>query len=243
MEQVLRLNWPRCRDGYSLIQFDARKVDWPRYESDGVAQQQQLTEDEQRFLLRWGRRLRLNQPGDEQEQWFLEKSAREVAPEILAKEPRLFSKLSAAQDDDEALLEFVDEHGLLWTDAPCSMSHVRNCAEFLHNLIERRNSEARRNTSNWLKKAVREFRTGFNGDIHVVPEAKNNKIQMTLLPNDLRVAMLLQFIFFGSKDLEINQCACCRNYIPKGARQNRADRKYCSNSCRQRDYRKRKQNG
>ena len=67
MKQVLRLKWPRCRDGYGLIQFDARKVDWPRYEKDEDAKQPQLTGDEQRFLCTWGPRLRLNEPGDEQE--------------------------------------------------------------------------------------------------------------------------------------------------------------------------------
>ena len=238
MEQVLRLDWPRCRDGYSLIQFDAQKVDWPRYERNEAARQPRLTEDEQRFLLRWGQRLRFSQEGDEQEYWFLEKSERVVEPDILAKEPRLFSKLSAAKDDTKKLLQFVDEYGLLWISEPCSLSQVQNCARLIHKLIDRRNSEGRRNASNWLKKTMEQFRTGFDGDVHIVPVIKNNRVQLIIRPDDLRIAMLLQFIFDGSRDFKITQCECCGNYIPKGARQNRADRKYCSNACRQRVYRR-----
>jgi hypothetical protein len=238
MEQVLRLNWPRCPDGYDLVQFDRRKVDWEKYSRDENPNQQQLSKDEQRFLAVWGEHLTIFRPGDEEEQWFLARTKRITKPDIIAKEPRLFAKFAEAKSNDLKQIQFVNEHGLLFHNCPCSLSTINYWATTMSKLIAQRDSEKRRKDSSWLKATMKHFQSGLGSNIDIDPEIHEGDMRLILKPADLIIAMLIQFIFTGSKAFLINQCLCCGNYIPKGPKQNRVDRKYCSNACRQRNFRK-----
>jgi hypothetical protein len=237
MQQVLRLNWPVCRDGYDLVKFDSRKVDWPLFLRTEEARQSQLTDQEQRFLERWGERLSLNDPGEEEELWFMPRSKRISTFDVLAKEPRLYSKLAGARGSDVKLQKFVSDYGLLWQNEPCSLAHLRACASRLHDLMEMRNVVDRRRKFEWLTAAMKNFNGGFSSDINFSPEVVNNRVEFILRPEDLRIALMVQLIFSGSKNLKVNQCANCGNFIPKGPKQYRQDRKHCSDACRQQAYR------
>ena len=238
MQQVLRLNWPVCRDGYELVKFDSKKVDWPLFLKTEGAQQPQLTDQEQRFLDQWGERLSLNGLGDEEELWFLPRSTRVQSPNIMAKEPRLFNILSDARSSEIKIKRFVDQYGLLWSNMPCSLSSVKHLAHSIHRLIELQASKDRRKKIEWLELAKGYFDRGFGSDIQFRPEFNSGAIEFVLRPADLELALILQLIFSGSKQLQIHQCANCGNFISKGSKQCRIDRKYCSNACRQKAYRK-----
>ena len=241
MEQVLRLKWPRCPDGYDLIQFDPRKVDWERYHSDENPNQPQLTSDEQRFLATWGEQLTTFERGDETEQWFLARTKRIIKPNIMAKEPRLFLEFAETRSDVKKQRKFVDDYGLLWNGSPCALTTVSLWASTMDKLIKRRESERRRNETSWLKEVMKNFDSGLGSDVHIHPDVHNGDVRLILKPNDLRIAMLIQLMFSRSNNITVTYCAYCDNLMPKGPQLNRIDRKFCSNSCRQRDYRRRKQ--
>lgn len=238
MEQVLRLNWPRCADGYDLIQFDSRKVDWPRYRRDKDPNQQQLSRDEKKFLAIWGELSESYQPGDETEQWFLAKTNRVASSNIMAKEPRLFLEFAETKSDPNRQRKFINDYGLLFR-SPCALTTVNYWASTFDHLIKRRKSEMRRNQSRWLTDAMNLFGYSLDNDLHIDPEIHNGDVRLVLKPNDLVFAMLIQFVFSKSINTSVSHCAYCDNLILKGPRQARVDRKYCSNSCRQRDYRRR----
>jgi hypothetical protein len=237
MRQVLRLDWPVCRDGYELVSFDSRKVNWPLFLKTKEAQQQQLTEQEQRFLEIWGERLSLYEPDFEDELWFLPRSTRFNSPDVMAKDSRLFSRLADARESETKIRRFVDQYGLLWTNMPCSLSCVKNLAKSIHRLVELQASKDRRGKFEWLNLAKRYFDKGLGSDLQFRPEVNSGAIEFVLRPVDLELALILQLIFSGTQQLKIHQCANCGNLIQKGPKLYRQDRKHCSNACRQQAYR------
>lgn len=67
-----------------------------------------------------------------------------------------------------------------------------------------------------------------------------NKLRLHVVPEDLRSALWLQFAGAVTGNMAFRQCEACGTFFELTPGINRRDRKYCSNSCRTADCRRRK---
>lgn len=71
-------------------------------------------------------------------------------------------------------------------------------------------------------------------------ERRTSAFDLQAIPRSLLGAIWLQFAAAVAEEKHYRRCAMCRTYFELGAGVNRSDRKFCSDACRSKNYRKRK---
>src|SRR5689334_11467255 len=118
--QLLRLDWPKCRDGYEILELRRSAVDWPppvsragdilEYQDSSVPLPADATEAERRLLAKWG--VQLSPDESVPKEW--EALARVIEPRsnrmhvanVLATAPDLFVAFANINDSIDRLLAF-----------------------------------------------------------------------------------------------------------------------------------------
>jgi hypothetical protein len=254
--QLLRLNWPKCRDGYEILELRRSAVDWPppvsstadilEYDDSSVPVPTDATAAERRLLAKWGVQLSPDQSVPKE----LEALARVIEPRsdrmqvvnVLAIAPDLFVEFANINDSIDRLLAFLDNHGALYHSAPMQIWICLFQAKRFQKVLSQFENDKKAGSKRWLS-SFEKFRPRLpftdSGDLKVVPKIDSGEVQVWLEPPDLLSAIWLQFLLKAADDMTLTQCHSCSNLIAVAGSLGRSDKRFCSTACKQRDYRRR----
>jgi hypothetical protein len=241
--QALRLNWPKCRKGYEILEIRRAAIGLRnknfRWNASSVA-----TDHERRLMAKWDIGPYAFEEGEETVRIIEPRDESKQAANVLASAPDLFVQFANINGSEEKLLNFVIRHGPLHHDSPQYVSSgLEAAAEFQEVLVEFENAE-RTGSKRWLssyQKYIREDLTLEETwpDLKVVAEISGRKAQVWLEPPNLLMAIWIQFLLKAADDMALTHCHSCGNFIAVASSLGRSDKRFCSTACKQRDYRKR----
>ena len=133
--QALRLNWPRCRKGYEVLE-----IRWSGFSQDEDRRMRlapDATAAERQLLERWGRRLSTYAPEEPVFRIIEPRDDTTRIGNVLANAPDLFVEFANINGSEARLLNFVSKHGPLHQDSLSFVSSdLESAAEFQEVLAE-----------------------------------------------------------------------------------------------------------
>ena len=241
----IQLNWAVGTKGYEIVELDRSKVDWSRVRWDpgetpdtNFAQPLGLSPSAWLALKRWGPWLRPSEHDPDRIIRLIEPlvgPTRSYRP--MDKYDDLYSTFGNTVTAPEEILGFADEYGLLgggpqlvwvWEE---SIKRMREVIKALKKYGRTKPSE--------FKRIFDKNRPEFPHDQHFQFEltvGTDKALQVAVDAPNLHTAMWLQLALAAAGSVQIGQCIECRNFLADA----RPDRKFCSDKCRMRDYRRRK---
>ena len=244
MPSRLRIDWKKCPDGYELIEFDPSPVKWTTSEANDwkVKPPKGFSPEMTRLLGRWGMTLG-PEPGEEQSTFQVIEplGGESIRYDPMEGVPSLFMTFANTPCTPDGICGFASEYGLIGTgDYP-------ERAEWWYLEIKS------------MRDALRLLDKPQDADLIAFKEVCENvfkRTEMTLKPapsvadilqftvylepQSLLAAMWLQLALSIEVASTIVRCQQCSNFIAVAPGTNRPDRKFCSDACRMRAYRKRK---
>jgi hypothetical protein len=260
---ALRLKWPKCRDGYEILELRRSAVDWPaeadNFRDGGIVSYSgsipppvDATPEERRLLAKW-RILLAPDPSvpkypDDIATVIEPRSGRMHAGNVLANAPDLFVEFANIYDPNNwadsvsRLVAFLDNHGPLYDSGPMEVLICLFQVKRFQKVLSQFKIDNEAGSKRWLSSFERDRpRLPFidSGDVKVVPKIDSGGMHVWLEPPDLLSAIWLQFLLKAADDMTLTHCHSCRNLIAVASSLGRSDKRFCSTACKQRDYRRR----
>jgi hypothetical protein len=247
-----------CRvpvDGFRVMSFDETKFYnlQPRSDHDwSVDPPPHATEEEQYLLERWGYGIVPHRDFEDYPPEILEvlepRSDRVKSFDLFKSTSAPFREFADTSTTLEGVTALANRYGSLMGD-----ERIGYVDKWFRSIREMRSAVAA-----WEKaKAVGDFRkpiglissrsrnlyrkTGIDVSIALVENEANGAARLCIRPNDLLDALWTQFALAIDGNQNLRRCAVCRTWFSLEAGEGRSDKLYCSDACRMRAYRKRKQ--
>jgi hypothetical protein len=236
--QTLRLNWPRCRKGYEVLEIRRSAILGGNF---AVRPSAGATATEREILANWGTHLHRYafEEGEPIVRVIAPRNEVVCVKNVLANAPDLFVDFANINGSEVRLLNFVNKHGPLRHDLLLPVwSGLERAAEF-QEVLGQFESEKHRGSKRWLA-SFDELRPSIDEcDLKVVPKIHAGELQVWLEPPDLLNAIWVQFLLKAANDMALTHCHSCNNFIAVAGSLGRTDKRFCSTACKQRDYRRR----
>jgi hypothetical protein len=240
--QALRLNWPRCRKGYEVLEIRREDLD----AAGNLRLPADATPAERRLVERWGRRLSKDfyfHPDQEIVRVIQPRDEKMPIANVLATAPDCFIEFANINGSEARLLDFANKFGCLDDRFPPYVAGYLGAAARFQKVLGKFEVDKQTGSKRWLS-SFEELRPrvieSLNGsDLKIVPTIEGGEIQVLLEPPDLLTAIWLQFLLKAANDMTLTHCDSCRNFIAVAGNLGRSDKRFCSAACKQRDYRRR----
>jgi hypothetical protein len=244
--QALRLNWPRCRKGYEVLEIRRSAIvrrpaiewDEENFTSTPAAD---ATAAERGILAKWGDHLSRYafEEGGQIVRVIAPRNETVCVGNVLANAPDLFVEFANINGSEVRLLNFVNKHGPLRHDSLLPVwSGLKRAAKF-QEVLGQFESDKLRGSKRWLA-SFDDLRPSTDEcDLKVVPKIHAGELQVWLEPPDLLNAIWVQFLLKAANDMALTHCHSCSNFIAVAGSLGRTDKRFCSTACKQRDYRRR----
>ena len=141
----------------------------------------------------------------------------------------LFYDFAKIQQTEAGVLEFANKYGLLRTAGPNYMEQWITHIKVMNALIDSMKSDKH------SKQALNTIET----QMQVVPKFDPGTLNIHFWPVSLLAAMYLQFALAVRGNKTYKQCAWCGTTFEITPRIARSNRVFCSNACKQAEYRHR----
>ena len=162
--------------------------------------------------------------------------------------PALFMELADTDPTPEGATGFINKYGppmvdhVFKTMPPADLWLVLEAAKAVKSIVRswERYRETR-NTQTFLRRLRSEpslRHASFT--IHLKQASEDDKLSMVLVPNDLLAAIWLQLAQAITKNYGFRQCDECLTWFEVAPGKGRPEKRFCSNACSMRAYRKRK---
>jgi hypothetical protein len=244
MRNRLRLEWEISKGGYEVVDFDPANVSWTTSEAenwqvfppDGFSPRMAL------LLNKYGMGIG-PAPGEETDMMRIVEpiGARAAKIDPMERDPALYVRFANTPCTPKGVINFANNNGLLGRgDQPEHLSHwymeIKRMSKAISNWEKVRESDPAAFTG-MLKRLSRNFDDGIEIRFH----DDNQGIPLVYLsPKTLVSAMWIQLALALEGLANFERCQQCKALIEVTPGSNRPDRKYCSDACRMRAYRKRK---
>lgn len=240
--------------GYRIIAFDQRKVgDWSVDENYDVKPPSDATDDEKRVLEQFGFTLMPHPEEPPSIIYFLEPISPEIETyDLFESAPGLFIEFANTPTTVEGVKSFADRNGVRFA----GKSSFYGIESFYFDIPEMRsavNAWNKAKETGDFKRLVRivakraerrvfssESDAGAEANVLLALDATRGDARLSIRPPNLTEAMWIQFILAVDGNFNIQPCSECPKWIPIASAGHRSDRRYCSDACRMRAYRKRK---
>ncbi len=258
MTAVLEFELCRPVDGYRVLSIDQRKLAGVTVVREGNKRffvlPRDVTNDERRFLNRWGLLRVLSVSGKRARIIHVlePQSSKMERCDLFESAPGLFFELAHTPMTLEGVKAFADRSGLL------SPGFFPEQVDHWYSPIR----EMRRAVVAWqeakatgdFKKVIRiikrrgephlfardqEF-VGIVANVLLKKDLLSGVARLCIRPTDLLDALWIQLTLAIDGNQNLRSCAECRTWFPIEAGGSRSDKEYCSDACRMRAYRKRK---
>lgn len=242
MGQTIELNWQKCRDGYEIGEFDTRKFDWkPDPLTHAVTCPEDATPFEKEALSNWGMHLC---PPDDVEydpvyRIIKPRSKRSERVNVMRKSPDLFTELANIETDTQ-LLSFINDYGPLTSQVAYAGWHFERAMEMRNALIQLEEIKILelKNPTRAISRKHALLEAALKPDLQLEYRVSEGNVHLVLKPADLLDAIWAQFLL-SLERLSIARCASCQSLMSISTQIGRADKRFCSNACKQRHYRNR----
>ena len=243
MTNRLRLTWKKHQKGYEIVQFDPSLIDWIDPKNGfgkGSFGSLLAPMPTHRYVDEWaslnpeelvvGARQVISPIGNQ---------SQKIDP--IARSPDLYLTFANTTLSTDGILGFANENGLLGTgNAHETMNEWRNEIGRLHEAVSKwgyfQSEKSVKNSSAYTG-GFPFPRTSLKHALEVGP---TGQVTQYLEPENLLSAMWVQFGGAIERATSFSPCAECSNWIATVPGSNRPDKRYCSDACRMRAYRKRK---
>ena len=245
MTNRLTLDWEKATKGYEIVEFDPTEVDWiPSREGEDdwkIFPPDNLPPRMAKLLEKWG--LQLEPALDDRYKPFrliepIGKGVMKFDP--MQSSPSMYVEFANIPKTDDGLISFADRFGLLQEGQPAQ-------PEYWFFQIDRMKTAI----AMWEKagdgsKVEKSFYRGWK-HAHIsmsfnLKDSGESSPVVTLEPSNLLEAMWVQFGLAVEGLVGFKRCLECSNFIEIQPGTSRPDRRYCTDACRMRAYRKRKSN-
>ena len=146
----------------------------------------------------------------------------------------LFLDFINTDESEEACLEFTNQYGLLYS-APVFLNEWltdKSCMKRMVEMWETGKGKGR-------KEVIGQIEYGMNNPETLLFQIDSDTLNMHLIPTSLLVAMYLQLAMAMQGNKKFGHCAWCGTAFELTPSVARTNRRYCSNACKQADYRHR----
>ncbi len=241
MGQKIVLNWPRCRDGYRIAEFNYRHADWDACDPEtyDVPALETANKDERALLANWGKHLEIACEYLDREiiHVIVPKTKRTTSSNVFETCRDLYTQL-ANVDNDDALLEFVSNYGPIDSGIPVVEEYIEKILKLrkLLNDFQIIKTQAKRNKKLQSELTTKLLKRIQKPDLKLEYEIKGGKLDIVLKPKNLLDALRAQFLL-SIDGLSLTQCESCGGFISISTQTGRADKRFCSNVCRTRNHR------
>jgi hypothetical protein len=237
-----QLSWPVSKQGYKLVELDLSAVNWviSGPENDLVVPPVEFDADAREALHRWGIWLRPDFQGEPDSQYDYEPKC--VLVEAVGDatkqyqiftDPNVFRELANADPTPDGAVKFANRYGLLQNLRPTHLGDIVGSINYMRRLMDLWNAGKKSEMLNELKE-----RPNIT-ELRIRVDNEGEELAAWLEPPDLRTAIQMQLILAAAGGSEIEKCEECPKFIVKAPSGSRPDKKYCSQSCQMRAYRKR----
>ena len=256
MSALLEYRCSRHPSGYRIIAFDQRKVrDWPVDEDYAVEPPTDATEDERRMLEYFGIRL---EPYPEEPPRIIH-LLEPISPEIETYDlfehaPGMFLEFANTATTVEGVKLFADRYGAQIAGER-SFYGIESRYFYIRGMRSAVNAWNKAKETGDFKRLIRivarradrglfsdpDIDAGAQAYVLLSLGAPRGDARLEIRPPDLIEAMWIQLILAVDGDLNLQPCSMCPTWFPIASAGHRSDKRYCSDACRMRAYRKRKQ--
>lgn len=194
---------------------------------------QQTEEFSDWFLVANGRETERYRPVDMYPALFMELADSEATPEGAA---RFINRYGPPHRHGQPLGEPIDSLVL-----PSGLSHLSKRMKVMKSAV--RSWEKYRKTGNaraLIKRVTDEIKMDTSLYVSLREKTKDDTISMVLVPRSLTSAIWLQFAQAITENYGFGQCDECLTWFEIAPGKGRPEKKFCSNACSMRAYRKRK---
>ena len=260
MTELLDFEWERLVDGYRLERLDADLLKFlhdPEEDywfvgaaSDAPQWVQDLINSEliggdvikhsletspyaDRYMVANGRETERYRPVDMYPALFMELADSEATPEGAA---RFINRYGPPHRHGQPLGEPIDSLVL-----PSGLSHLSKRMKVMKSAV--RSWEKYRKTGNaraLIKRVTDEIKMDTSLYVSLREKTKDDTISMVLVPRSLTSAIWLQFAQAITENYGFGQCDECLTWFEIAPGKGRPEKRFCSNACSMRAYRKRK---
>jgi hypothetical protein len=240
----LRLRWKRQKSGYEIIQFDPNLVDIERPQRSAQKKHSHTSLPPPKPILRDSHGAPIRH-GDEDHlapSQVISPIGNQVEKfEPIEEKHDLYLAFANTRCSTGGILEFASEHGLLTTgDEHETVDMWRYHITNLNQAIAKWN-RLKDGKAVAFAKVYRDLCPhGADSLKHSLEIGSSGTPQVFLEPVNLLAAMWLQFAAATEGATTFSPCQECSVWIDTVPGSNRPDKKYCSDACKMRAYRKRK---
>jgi hypothetical protein len=249
MSALLEFECRPAIGGYRIAAFDQRKFKEDDFNFDGDFVGRlppNATEDERYLIEKWG--VTASPMGEEPEVFeFLAPNSEGTRRfDLFVSDSSAFLKFARVPITPEGVIAFADQFGLLGSgEAGMIDDWYRQIKKMRRAVTAWEKANATDDFNAVVRLAERQGQQrGFDGGGGVNVLLKKDPLtgapRLCLRPNDLLDALWIQLTLAIDGSQNLQTCAECRAWFTIEAGRDRSDKRYCSNACRMRAYRKRK---
>ena len=250
MSDLLSFPNARCRDGYRILSFDRRAVNWSiAAEENGwtPAVKPEVDQEIKELVRKWG--MMLAPEGDGRGynvQLIIPNSARETRGDPLRQDPLLFHRYSEASGDEDAVLRLVSEHGTLISHKmppflDVHMLEIRALASAVKLLVEAEKTSKYEKFVKAYNSKMEAFHGPLSDGLIGWKLTLQNPPKSEIRACDLLSGLWLQMGMIASSLQGMRSCAYCGGWFVFGTGTGRrSSAAYCDKACTMAHFRVRK---
>jgi hypothetical protein len=248
--------------GYRVVPFRHRlvyKMDNDGYPLGSASElPSSATEDERMLFDRWGvQNFELHDAElDETLQFIVPKGEQTEEYRLFEASEGAFMEFAHLKCTKSSVISFANRYGLLHADQMLESLHgwfssIRGFRRAVREWETARENCDYRAFCRFIERRIENLRldfvrgnaTGLQANVYLKPNAEGNQARLAIGPHDLHGALWLQLILAVDGAINLRSCVVCSRWFPIQVGKARVDRRYCSDACKMRAYRKRKAEG